>query len=626
MLSSWKGLNAEQLRAVSSGTPKTLVNACAGSGKTATAAAKVAGWLESGVDPSRILLLTFTRKAAGEMKARVLSKTGGTKCLVESGTYHSVALKMMRKDPGAFGMPCGEFSILGDSEIQDIWKGIIRKFGGETRLAREVSGAYGLAVNLMKAPGDELGRYFSDGHAAAKLYSQTKAAYGSIDFDDILAAWLGALHRGVGGAGKWTHVMVDEFQDNSELQYAILNRLGAKELFVVGDPNQCIYSFRGSAPKLMRRFLLDNPDCSEHTLSLNYRSGQSILDIANNTLAGGERPVRLRAATGGRSKTHKYSLGGPEEEADFVARAVRWRLSAGKKPSDICVLFRSGSQSTRLELALKKHGIDYRKYGGLALTETSDAKDFLCLLRAWHNPADRIAKARVSMLFPGVGRKTAEKILGGGEGEWPGSAAQAGIWISQAKSMGWPRGGAYLAGKISSLFQTNYPEDCELREERVGEMGRSCSDFPDASTFLDHYAVSKDGDESHPDGSVTISTIHSAKGLEWDDVILFGAGSEQIPSRKAAEEGGVEEERRLFYVAATRARQFLCCTYPAVSPRGTPQTFTPFLSPDGWTPLDGTGVATAKHRAPSPVLRRGGRTSSSRPEVSGSGICLDSFC
>lgn len=577
------GLNGEQRGAVNSGGALTLVNACAGSGKTATAAVKVAGWIQRGVPPARILMLTFTRKAAGEMKARIAKKLGSESCPAEGGTYHATALRMMRDSPGDFGLD-RSFGILDDDGAAKLWKRALKKTGGDPKEARRAASTYGLAVNLLQDPEKMLAETLkTPAPGAAAAFAEEKEANKLMDFDDILIRWRDALEQGRGGLAKWSHLMVDEFQDNSELQYDILKKLGAQELFVVGDPNQCIYSFRGSAPKLMARFSSEHPECRVHTLALNYRSAQTVLDTANDSLAGGDRPIELTAAKADKGHVHKYAFNDPAQEADFVQRGVLWRLKAGTLPSQIAVLFRSGHQSSHIEMALRRARIPYRKYGGISITEAADVKDFLALLNVWHNPADRVSRLRVATLFPGVGERGAEKALERGEPKWPGKAQEAGLWVARAEAAGWPEGAPILAREMGTILELNYPEDHEDRAERLEALADAAREFPSLADFLDHYSTGDEhGGRPHPEDCITLSTIHSAKGLEWDDVFLVGAGSTQIPSRRAEESGQTEEERRLLYVAITRARKFLSLSYPAFSPRSGWQLPTPFLPPENW--------------------------------------------
>jgi DNA helicase-2/ATP-dependent DNA helicase PcrA len=577
------GLNGEQRNAVRSGGNLTLVNACAGSGKTATATAKVSGWVKDGVEPDRILMLTFTRKAAGEMKARIAKRLGVDSCPVSGGTYHATALRMMRDNPLDFGLE-GNFGILDDDAAGKLWKKALRKTGGDPKEAGRAAGAYGLAVNLLQDPEQALAKTLRvSAPGAAGEFVRGKEENRLLDFDDILMRWRDALSAGRGGVGRWSHVMVDEFQDNSELQYDILKRLGAKELFVVGDPNQCIYSFRGSAPKLMARFSGEHPECKVHTLALNYRSGQSVLDVANDSLLGGDRPVTLKAAKGDRGYVHKYAFGDHSQEADFIQRGVLWRLKAGTPASQIAVLFRSGHQSSHIEMALRRGRIPYRKYGGISITEAADVKDFLAILKVWHNPLDRVSRLRVATLFPGVGEKGAEKAIEKGEPRWPVKAQEAGLWVARADAAGWPEGVNILARAMAPLLESNYPDDHEERAERVEALADTAREFSGLADFLDHYATGdENGEKPHPEDCITLSTIHSSKGLEWDDVFLTGAGGSQIPSRKAEENGQTEEERRLLYVAITRARKFLSISYPEFTPRSGWQTPTPFLPPEDW--------------------------------------------
>jgi DNA helicase-2/ATP-dependent DNA helicase PcrA len=563
---------------------KTLVNACAGSGKTATATGKVGGWLESGVESGRILMLTFTRKAAGEMSGRLQKLVGGICSGINGGTYHSIALRLLRGGQMGENVP-RETSILDPDDAVRIWGRVLSDFRLNRKMAGMAESIRGLAVNQMKDPGEALNRHQDFERRGAELirrYQSIKDSNRVVDFDDLLSLWDRALGEGLGGFGKWSHVMVDEFQDNSELQYSILKKLGAQEIFAVGDPNQCIYSFRGSATRLMQRFAEEHPECREFTIDTNYRSGQGILNVANTAMARGEKPVRLTSAGQDPGQVYQYTLPSAREEADFAAGVVGWRLRSGAKPSDIAILFRSRFQSSQLEMALSRKQIAYRKYGGKDILHASDVKDYIALLKVWQNPSDAIARTRVSMLFPGVGKKTAEKNLQGGSSQWPGKASVAGEWIEQAQQMGWPHGGLFLAQKIGELFPTNYPQDCVDRQDRVAEIGSLCSEYETLSTMLDYHCTGEETAKKHPENCITISTIHSSKGLEWRDVIIFGASDGQIPSAMAKTREHYEEERRLFYVATTRAKKFLCYTHAEVSLLHKPQSPCPFLPRDRW--------------------------------------------
>jgi DNA helicase-2/ATP-dependent DNA helicase PcrA len=582
---SWKGLSRSQLAAVSNDTGKTLVNACAGSGKTATATGKVGGWLEKGVDSRQILMLTFTRKAAGEMSHRLRRLVGEISEGINGGTYHSIALRLLRN--GQMGELGGRnTSILDPDDANRIWGRILNDFRLNRKLAGLAEATRGLAVNQMKDPAEALNRipdFERRGHDLIKRYQAIKVSNGVADFDDLLVMWDKALDAGSGGRGQWSHVMVDEFQDNSEIQYSILRKLGAQEIFAVGDPNQCIYSFRGSATKLMQRFAEEHPECREFTISTNYRSGQSILNTANTAMASGDKPVKLTAAQQDPGKVYQYILPTARDEADFAAGVVKWRLSAGSKANDIAILFRSRFQSSQLEIALNRHQIPYKKYGGKDIFSASDVKDFIALLKVWQNPNDTIAKTRVSLLFPQVGKKTAEKNMQDGGSPWPQKAEQAKLWIAQAEAMGWPRGGEFLSTKIIDLFPSNYPKDFVDREERVLEIGKLCSEYETLTAMLDYHCTGEEEARKHPENCITISTIHSSKGLEWKDVVVFGASDGQLPSAMAKGRDHYEEERRLFYVATTRAKKFLCYTHATVSLLNKIQSPCPFLPRERWT-------------------------------------------
>jgi DNA helicase-2/ATP-dependent DNA helicase PcrA len=592
-LRSWKGLSPAQLAAVSNTSGKTLVNACAGSGKTATATGKVGGWIESGVSGRQILMLTFTRKAAGEMSHRLDRLVGEAAAGINGGTYHSIALRLLRD--GKMGdLADRSTSILDPDDANRIWGRILSDLRLNRKLAGLAEATRGLAVNQMKDPAEALNRhpdFERRGVDLIKRYQAVKNSNGVADFDDLLVIWNKALEAGIGGKGQWSHIMVDEFQDNSEIQYSILCKLGAQEIFAVGDPNQCIYSFRGSATRLMQRFAQEHPECREFTISTNYRSGQSILNTANIAMASGDKPVKLKAAQQDPGKVYQYVLPTARDEADFAAGIVKWRLSAGSKASDIAILFRSRFQSSQLEIALNRHQIPYKKYGGKDIFSASDVKDYVALLKTWQNPNDAIAKTRVSLLFPGVGKKTAEKNMQDGGGPWPQKAAEAQLWIEAAGNMGWPKGGEFLSTKIIDLFPTNYPKDFPEREERVLEIGKLCAEYDSLESMLDYHCTGDEEARKHPENCITISTIHSAKGLEWKDVVVFGASDGQLPSAMAKGRDHYEEERRLFYVATTRAKKFLCYTHASVSLLHKFQNPCPFLPRERWTSPSRYGVA-----------------------------------
>lgn len=583
LLKSWGGLNKEQLRAVINRSGKTLVNACAGSGKTSTATGKVAGWIEEGIGQDKILMITFTRKAAGEMKTRI-GRLINRQTEIEGGTYHSVAVKLIRAGYSGFEEVNG-FSIMDQEDAKRIWTKLLTSYSIEGKYASLAMAIHGLAVNQMADAGEALDKnpiFSGEGRKLSKEYENKKQQLRVLDFDDILVYWLKALEAGGGGRGRWTHIMVDELQDNSELQYQILKNLQAEEIFAVGDPNQCIYSFRGSAPKLMRRFAEEYPECKEYTLNTNYRSGQAILNAANQAMARGSNPVTLKSHGREPGQVHQYKMPTALDEANFVTDIVKWRLKSGARPSQIAILVRSRFQSHLIELSLARMQIAYRKYGGQDIFHSSEVKDFMALLKAWQKPSERLAISRVAMMFPGVGKKSAEKITENGKAEWPAKAKEAALWIAQAQAMTWPQAGRHLGEKLVTLFPLNYPQDSEERTQRIADLLETCKDFGSATEMIDYYALGESKDKDHPEHCITLSTIHSAKGLEWENVIIHGATHGQLPSLKSDHPEQREEERRLFYVATTRAKDFLCYTHSSISATNKYQEPCPFLPRDRW--------------------------------------------
>lgn len=585
---SIKGLSPEQARAVLSPSPRVMVIACAGSGKTSTAVANVLHWLEQGVDPKKILLLTFTRKAGEEMRGRLENRSPVDVSGLFAGTFHSLACQLVRRHPGEFGLdhsPC----ILDKEEAAGLWKEAAKKAGGDPRRYAEVAQAHSLAASNLVPVVNFFPRHFRlagqaeiQRHLKASVsYTRLKREYKAVDFDDFLVLWNRALAAGKGGAGEWTHVMVDEFQDNNEAQYSILKGLGAQREFVVGDPNQSIYAFRGSAPALMRRYAEERTGCSVFTLSENYRSGQRILDVANHILLGGESPAELRAVVKREAEARKTIVSDQFEEARFVGRKIRESIAAGTPPKNIAVLARSGYYTQSLEMDLIRTRTSYRKYGGTALADSADAKDYLALLRVCLNPDDRLAKSRIAQMFPGVGRKTAARDTVDRD-QWPVKAAPARDWISAALALGWPRAGRFLAEKLVPLLKIKYGAADTRRVQRLSAIAGECEQFCSMQEMVDHYVLNRIEKGKHPEDAVTISTIHSAKGLEWPVVHIIGAGARQIPLQKNGETVDTEEERRLFYVAVTRARESLHITAPRAEGFLAGEVHTPFLSRDSW--------------------------------------------
>lgn len=596
-------LNPSQKAVVHCRDPRIVVLAGAGSGKTATSVHWVADLVNSGVSPGRILMITFTRKAACEMRGRVMGLLKGRSAAsgdaLTVGTYHAVASAIMREDAAGFGLRDGHYTTIDDGESQSIWRSALRECGVQQKSAlfvpERLRGSYSLARNTMVPVRTLLEPLFPKHVARLErviaAYERLKRAANAVDYDDLLVLWERRLREDAVFAKaqreRWHYVLVDEMQDNNRLNAAILDAMNPKHLMVVGDVNQSIYAFRGSDARLISDLATGRNGTRVLRLEDNYRSGQGILDLANAVVAKTETALSLRSASGATAKVEYLLYHDPDHEALGVIDWVQRWTAAGKQACECAVLTRSSKLFTALEIALGRYRIPYRKYGGLTLADASEVKDFVAFLRLAQNPRDRLALLRCLTQFPGIGEGTAAKAVAAHEGRldgnhWPAPAGALPIWVKGIRhESGLAAKGRYLAGHIRSLVEANYPKDAPGRIATIEALVNSMS-AADCSLaeFLDSFTLDRAATQEHPESAITLSTIHSAKGLEWDGVWLLGAGSRQLPHPRSAEMSSMPEERRLCYVAVTRPRKELIVSYPGITWQKKAQTGCPFF-PDG---------------------------------------------
>jgi DNA helicase-2/ATP-dependent DNA helicase PcrA len=594
---SLAGLNEAQAYAVGLGSGPTLVIAGAGTGKTRTLVHRVAYLVEKGVSPSAILLLTFTRRAAAEMlgRARELNPACGA---VEGGTFHSVAHRLLRRYASHIDLP-RSFTIIDPADQAQIIKGAVDELGlkekGDKRFPRagSIASVISKARNLELNLEDTLEQHYTHWmpllerlEAAARAYAQAKKGQFLLDYDDLLYMCEELLKRNPllrqELHGQWRHLLVDEYQDTNAVQARLLELLcgPGKDLMVVGDDAQSIYAFRGAR----LRNILDFPQQFANTrvvkLTQNYRSTQPILDLSNQIIA--------QAAERYEKDLFTEQSGGPapelcrpreqKEQSRELVRRIKELLLQGSRPEDIAVLFRAGRDSFDLEGELKAERIPFVKYGGIRFVELAHIKDVMCHLRVVGNPNDFLSWQRLLMLVPGVGPKTAQSLIahmvaGANQAEYASRLASA----PQAQKRPELAELSALVHKISQppheplemleavmayyepICKENYP-DYPRRLKDLEELpglaavGQSLDEFL-AETVLDPPDSQAGGPEGHP---VTLSTTHSAKGQEWKHVFVIWACDGHFPTFPALDDpNAVEEERRLFYVACTRAAQTL---------------------------------------------------------------------
>jgi DNA helicase-2/ATP-dependent DNA helicase PcrA len=659
-------LNHQQREAILHGDEPLLIVAGAGTGKTATLAHRVAHKISLGTDPSRILLLTFTRRAASEMLRRVdgilrdadsleqehdsvtdqqhrgPNRRAPASGKVWGGTFHAVATRLLRLHGRAIGLD-PSFTILDRGDAEDLM-GVIRTDLGLSKNDRRfpLKGTcmdiYSRCVNARESVDEAVETHFpwcreevEDLRRLFAAYVDQKASQAVFDYDDLLLFWHGLLTDNRAASAirsRFDFVLVDEYQDTNRLQAEILQMLcpGGKDLTAVGDDAQAIYSFRAATVRNILDFPAQFPGTRVLMLEQNYRSTQPILDATNEVMAGAaERHTKnLWSHRAGGAKPRLVSCEDEDEQTEYVIRSVLDHREAGLALRRQAVLFRASHHSLALELELARRNIPFKKYGGLRFVETAHVKDLMAFLRLAENPRDVMAGTRVLTLLPGVGPKKARALtdlLGAGAAANPGVGFRpdAGLGASppptgshRERAQGDDRplvagfaawtscpspsaaAGEHWAGLVSLMTAIGgrEPGDLSAQIKRIRlfyapllerlydnaharlmdleQLEGMAARFPDRTRFLaeialDPPAYTEDlaGPPVLDEDFLILSTMHSAKGLEWDVVFVIHASDGNIPSDMSTgrlEE--IEEERRLFYVALTRAKDWLYVCYP----------------------------------------------------------------
>lgn len=610
-------LDEEQRIAVTSDADRLCIVAGAGTGKTTTLTSRVAWLVANGVRPERVMLVTFTRRAASEMVARTDALLGEIGAgghahpgRVRAGTFHSIAHRTLRRHARSLGLDEG-FSVLDPADAGDLLDLVRQDHLGarttERRFPRKSTllDLYSRAVNTQRPLSEvvaDVAPWASDRvddiAAICRGYVDRKRALAVLDFDDLLLHWRAAVRHpqmGPALAGELDAVLVDEYQDVNTLQVDVLVAMCTADdgpsLTVVGDDSQAVYSFRGSSP----RHLLDIGDsiAGVHTVSLqrNHRSTQAVLDVANAVAADAPEGfgTRLRSAI-----DEESGIGGPRPELitchdeDAEAAAVCERILGhredGTALSRQAVLVRAAHHSALLEIELGRRRIPFVKYGGLRFLEAAHVKDLICVFRLADNPRDELAWFRVLQLLDGVGPATSRRVidelgLADGDAEvrsrWPAAAVllpaaarevATGLVDAMARVPGESAGtqADRLVGALEPMIRQAYPDfTARLADlDALCNAAEGCSRVSDVAADLSLEPPSSTGDLADvptiDEDWMVISTIHSAKGLEWDVVHLLRVADGDLPSDMAlTDREGLEEERRLFYVAVTRPARAL---------------------------------------------------------------------
>ncbi len=602
-----QALNTEQRQVVLEGNGPCLVLAGAGSGKTRTITYRVAHLLAQGVKPDQILLVTFTNKAAREMVQRVMGLTGMTTPLPWAGTFHHICYRLLRRHAAAVGLVPG-FVVLDSEDSSAIMKRAVKAASIPTGIKiptpRVLLGMISFARNAGRDLAEVVGARFATWEniiptieVVARAYAAEKQANNVLDFDDLL--WFTRdLFRlpefGERYGNQFQYVLVDEYQDTNRLQADIIKLVAVKQrnILVVGDDAQSIYSFRAADIQNILSFTVDYSDAKIFRLETNYRSSPEILSVANDVITNNREqfPKQLRAILPSAEAPIIQPLLDEAGEAEYVVKQIEIKLALGIPPKEIAVLFRAASHSERLELVLTRAGIPYDYRGGVRFLERAHIKDVLAFIRLLVNHKDSVSWQRLLLHEEGIGPAAAEKIIASVK-RLPAEATRdmaalvaVGDVLSEKARAGWqnfltvwervvPEAHS-VAGVTTALLTSSYRDyldaeylDSRDRQDDIKELANFAATFSSLEEFVAEASLQESfrpGDKKY-DGAekIVLSTIHQAKGLEWEVVFVLRLNDGAFPNERAlSEESGLEEERRLFYVAVTRARRYLYLTYP----------------------------------------------------------------
>ena len=617
-------LNDEQFAAVTAPPGPMLVLAGAGSGKTRTLTYRVAYLLSQGIQAHEILLLTFTNKAAKEMLHRVEDLTGIPGHRFWGGTFHHIGHKVLRIHGEAIGLP-KSFTILDSEEADGFLRDTVEE-SDKVFFKDKIHPRAGVLFEIIsfarntQRPLPEVisANYpqheeISDRIAAfAQTYRERKRKQCVLDYDDLLEYWLELLQKAPDVAAyfshRFRHVLVDEYQDTNTLQSQIVDLMGAHHhVMAVGDDAQCIYTWRGANFENILTFPDRHPGTQIYHVETNYRSTPEILEFANGVLAaqpkGRHFDKSLKAARSSGEQPFLVQVMDSREQAQFVCQRLKGLHDEGRPLADVAVLYRAHFQALDMQLELSRLGIPYVITSGVRFFEQAHVRDLVALLRFVYNPTDTMAWQRVAVLLPKVGDKGAMKLYNlaldqaratqknyinalaspevaakvptGAKEEWPklmDSLLQVADTMRTMKPAnavevaidGWY--GDYLKGAFA-----NYSSRMDDLKSLIGFAGR----YEEMQDLLAQIVLlnSETSDRSvDPDqDALKLTTVHQAKGLEYGVVFLIGLADGQFPLRRAIEADDVEEERRLFYVAVTRAKDELYLLYPRVNTKGGPQ-------------------------------------------------------
>lgn len=607
-----KELNETQYQAVTTIDGPLLIVAGAGTGKTRTLVYRVARLVETGIRPESVSLLTFTRRAATSMLARAAALADERCQRVSGGTFHSMAHSVLRRYPEMAGV-LRTFTVLDSNDAEDVIDIVRRQSGVATKdrrfpRKRTLGAIFSMAVNKLLSIEEVLNLCYpqfahecEDLEKLFKAFDQFKRTRHLLTYDDLLVRLRDALEENpelcARLSDQYRYIMVDEYQDTNKLQAQIVRFMAASHdnVAVVGDESQAIYSFRGASFKNMLEFPELFPDARVIKLEENFRSTQPVLEVANAIIGEAKEGYakRLFSNVSEGPLPMLVEASDENEQSRFVAQRIEELRAEGVPLNEIAVLFRASSHSFDLEIEMGNHGIPFRKFGGIKFAESAHIKDVLSFLRVVTNPSDTISWFRALKLLDQIGDATVQQILDYLEVERRSFRTARAKESLFKKLKQFPAKASYEAQlvKLAHLLQT--VAEAKQTRAQLSAIERfyrpilqaHYDDHPRRQRDLDHlltiakrYKTAEElladvaldpidtqlaASEARGQGFVTLSTVHSAKGLEWTALFVIWMMDGWFPSARAYDAfEDLEEERRLLYVATTRAKQYLYFTYP----------------------------------------------------------------
>ena len=613
-------LNDQQYAAVTSVPGPALVLAGAGSGKTRTLTYRVSWLLDNGVEPQSILLLTFTNKAARQMLARVSALLPLETRGIWGGTFHSIGNRLLRRHSREIGFKPG-FSIMDREDQEDLIASVLASSGIDTKQIRfptpEVLGEiFSFALNTDRPIAQVIGEKYKRFHPLThqiefihKKYEERKRSVNALDFDDLLAKTVQLLEEDLGAAEFYQRhfqfILVDEYQDTNKLQSRFIDLLSThhKSVMVVGDDAQSIYSWRGADYQNILDFPKRYPNAQIYRIETNYRSVPEVLAVANAAIKANVKQYSKTLRPNRRGfeiKPALVPLIDSNQQALFVCQRILELRDEGIGLNEMAVLYRAHFQSLEMQLSLTRAGIPFSITSGLRFFEQAHIKDVAAFMKFVTNPADEVAFKRMARLLPGIAVKSAERLWEELSRPADSERNSFATWLSHCRvgpksEKSWqqlchtldeiapdrqPTAPSRMIHIILEAMYDDYLQakyaNYEQRRDDLTTLESFARAFQDPVDFLSQLSLLATGEtepSAGPDDEtekITLSTIHQAKGLEWTAVFLVWLTDGMFPSSRSLERlEALEEERRLFYVAITRAKDELYLCYPAYWPGGS---------------------------------------------------------